>query len=64
MSNSIIDGDSGYALKKYLMIPFLNPINEGQNIYNEAHTRTRNVVKRNYGVWKKRFPILAVGIKI
>lgn len=46
------------------MTPFLNPTDEGQNIYNEAQIRTRNVVERSYGVWKKRFPILAVGINM
>lgn len=64
MSDSILLGDSGYALKKYLMTPFLNPNGEGQNIYNETQIRTRNVVERSYGVWKKRFPILAVGINM
>lgn len=64
MRNSIIVGDSGYALKNYLMTPFLNPNCEGQNIYNEAQIRTRNVVERSYGVWKKRFPVLAVGINM
>lgn len=64
MRNSIIVGDSGYALKSYLMTPFLNPNGEGQNIYNEAQIRTRNAVERSYGVWKKRFPVLAVGINM
>jgi len=50
MRNSIIVGDSGYALKSYLMTPFLNPNGEGQNIYNKAQIRTRNAVERNYGV--------------
>jgi len=64
MSNSILVGDSGYGLKNYLMTPFLNPNGEGQNIYNEGQIRTRNVVERSYGVWKKRFPVLALGINI
>jgi len=32
MRNSIIVGDGGYALKNYLMTPFLNPNDERQNI--------------------------------
>ncbi|GFT42081.1 putative nuclease HARBI1 [Trichonephila clavipes] len=46
-------GDSGYPLLSYLMTPFLNPVGAGQ--YNAAHARARNVVERQYGVWKKRF---------
>lgn len=59
MKDSILVGDSGYALKT-----FLNPTGDGQNIYNEAQIRTRNAIERSYGVWKKRFPVLAVGINM
>jgi len=62
MKDSILVGDSGYALNKFLMIPFLNPTGDGQNTYTEAQIRARNAVERSYGVWKKRFPVLAVGI--
>jgi len=64
MKDSILVGDSGYALKTFLMTPFLNPTGDGQNTYNEAQIRTRNAVERSYGVWKKRFPVLAVGINM
>lgn len=32
--------------------------------YNESLIRTRNTVERSYGVWKRRFPILATGINV
>ncbi|GFQ92457.1 nuclease HARBI1 [Trichonephila clavata] len=47
-------GDSGYPLRSYLMTPFLNPVGAGQVRYNAAHARARNVVERQYGVWKKK----------
>ncbi|XP_053604215.1 putative nuclease HARBI1 [Plodia interpunctella] len=57
-------GDSGYPLKSHLLTPYLNPVSRGQQKYNEAHIKTRNVVERQYGVLKRRFPVLAVGIRL
>ncbi|CAI6354834.1 unnamed protein product [Macrosiphum euphorbiae] len=34
------------------------------NKYNESLIRTRNTVERSYGVWERRFPILATGINV
>ncbi|KAF9800223.1 hypothetical protein SFRURICE_004436 [Spodoptera frugiperda] len=56
--NSLILGDSGYELKQYLLTPFLNPSSPAENLYNEAHIRTRNTVERCFGVCKNRFPVL------
>lgn len=57
-------GDSGYALKPYLMTKLTNTRNEAEDLYNESIIRTRNVVERLFGVWKKRFPILKFGMRI
>ena len=37
--------------------------NEKKNIqlYNESHIRTRTRVEHTFGLWKRRFPILAYG---
>lgn len=34
-----------------------------EQLYNESHVRTRNSVERQIGVWKRRFPILAYGLR-
>lgn len=57
-------GDSGYAVEKFLLTPLQNVNTEPEALYNEALIRTRNVVERKYGVWKRRFPILSQGIKV
>ena len=33
-------------------------------LFNESQIRTRNVVERSYGVWKRRFPVLANGLRV
>lgn len=33
-------------------------------MYNEAHKRTRNSIERTIGVLKRRFPVLAYGIRL
>lgn len=60
----LILGDSGYFLKNYLLTPVLNPNTYGEACYNAAHIATRNVIERFFGVWKRRFPVLAYGCRL
>ncbi|XP_016660548.2 putative nuclease HARBI1 [Acyrthosiphon pisum] len=57
-------GDSGYALKPYLLTSISNPVGRIQMLYNESQIRTRNVVERSFGVWKRRFPVLSLGLRL
>lgn len=62
--DGLIVGDGGYGVKSYLLTSLLNPVTRAENLYQESQIRTRNVVERCYGVWKRRFPVLSLGIRL
>ncbi|GJQ72227.1 hypothetical protein Trydic_g3318 [Trypoxylus dichotomus] len=57
-------GDSGYTLQPYLMTKLQEARTVAENLYNESIIITRNVVERQYGVWKRRFPTLRFGMRL
>ncbi|KAJ3653970.1 hypothetical protein Zmor_013188 [Zophobas morio] len=60
----LILGDSGYAIRPFLLTPLRAPVTRAEQLYNESQIRTRNPVERCFGVWKRRFPALAFGIRL
>ncbi|XP_063216596.1 putative nuclease HARBI1 [Bacillus rossius redtenbacheri] len=56
--------DGGYPSKPYLLSPLENPITEEERLYNESQIRSRNTVERLFGCWKRRFPVLSLGINV
>lgn len=62
--NAVLVGDSGYACKQYMMTPLDHCITPAEHLYNEAQIRTRNPVERIFGVWKRRFPVMAIGLRV
>lgn len=62
--NCVLVADSGYPMQSYIITPMLHPITDIENLFNESQIRTRNPVERSYGVWKRRFPILSLGINV
>lgn len=61
---NIIVADGGYKNTKSVLTPLLNPTKPEEILYNESIIRTRCCVERSYGVWKRRFPILSLGIRL
>lgn len=62
--NCVILGDSAYPLNTYLMTPLSDPATPAEIAYNSAHKTSRNAIERTFGVWKRRFPIIAAGTQI
>lgn len=52
----------GYACKPYLLTPLLNPMTDPEKKYNKAQIKTRNIIERVFGVWKRKFPCLRRGL--
>ncbi|KAI4466080.1 cyclic nucleotide-gated cation channel subunit a [Holotrichia oblita] len=61
---NLLVGDSGYGNKPYLFTPLSNRRTPVEHLFNEAQIRTRNPIERCFGVLKRRFPILTLGIKL
>lgn len=57
-------GDRGYALQRYLLTPLSSPQTAAERLYNESQIRTRNVVERTFGVWKRRFPCVGSKLRV
>lgn len=47
-----------------MLTPYLNPADRAQQLYNQAHIRTRTIIENVFGIWKRRFPILAYGCRL
>jgi hypothetical protein len=63
MGDGLLVGDSGYAVRKYMMTPLNNPVTPAEILYNESHRRTRNIIERTFGNWKRRFPVISIGTR-
>ncbi|PSN41317.1 hypothetical protein C0J52_20243 [Blattella germanica] len=61
--NCFLLGDSAYPCRLYLLTPLQEPTNDAEVRYQQSHIATRNPVERIFGVWKKRFPVLARGMR-
>jgi DDE superfamily endonuclease len=53
-----VTGDSGYPLEPWLMTPITSPTTAAEIAYNSAHSRTRVVIERCFGLLKSRFRCL------
>ncbi|XP_036150400.1 putative nuclease HARBI1 [Monomorium pharaonis] len=62
--NAVLVGDGGYACTSYMMTPLDQCNTAAEHLYNESQIRTRNSIERLFGVWKRRFPVMALGLRV
>ncbi|XP_041420063.1 putative nuclease HARBI1 [Xenopus laevis] len=56
--NGWLLGDSGYAVKPWLITPLLNPLTAAEDNFNSSHKATRCIIERTFGILKSRFRCL------
>lgn len=44
-----------------MFTPLRNPITPSEQKYNKSQIRTRNIIERTFGLWKRKFPCLRRG---
>ena len=57
-------GDGGYACRRYMMTPIINPTTNAEKAYNNAQISARNCIERTNGMLKRRFPALKYGLRL
>jgi hypothetical protein len=61
--DGFLRGDSGYACRPFILTPLLHPRTAAEEAYNTSHKATRNPIERCFGVLKRRFPCLDIGLR-
>jgi len=60
----LLVADGGYRNTNYMATPHLNTQTAEEQLYNTSHISTRNVVERSYGILKRRWPVLSMGMRV
>lgn len=61
-TDSVLLGDSAYGVDYYMCKPLRNPITNAETNYQQSQIKSRNVAERAFGVLKRRFPCLQLGM--
>uniref|UniRef100_A0A2A4IXD7 DDE Tnp4 domain-containing protein n=1 Tax=Heliothis virescens TaxID=7102 RepID=A0A2A4IXD7_HELVI len=64
LGNCWLLGDNAYPNRPYLLTPVFNPTTAQEMRYNEAHIQTRRAIDRAFGVWKRRFPVISLTMRL
>ena len=61
--DGILLGDSGYPLRKYLLVPVSKPATASEHRYNTAQFKTRTRIEQAFGLLKQRFRVLRIPLR-
>ncbi|XP_021180962.3 putative nuclease HARBI1 [Helicoverpa armigera] len=64
LGNCWLLGDNSYPNRPYLLTPVYNPSTAQEVRYNEAHIQTRRAIGRAFAVWKRRFPVISLTMRL
>lgn len=62
LHNGLLLRDSAHPLKQYLPTSIINLQTAAEQLYKDSHICTRNIIKHLFGIWKRRIPILTLGM--
>lgn len=57
-------GDSGYPLRKWLMVPYIDPSSNDQERFNNVLSKARVKVEQCFGILKRRWSINKTGYRL
>lgn len=57
-------GDSGYPCLPFLMTPYSNTSTPSHQRYNDALCKTRVKIEQTFGILKRRFACLSLGLRV
>ncbi|RWS18429.1 putative nuclease HARBI1-like protein, partial [Leptotrombidium deliense] len=57
-------GDAGYPCKTYFMTPLSKCNSPAEEKYQKVHVKTRNVIERTFGAWKRKFFCLSSKLRL
>lgn len=60
--DSIVLGDSAYGPEYYMCKPLRNAVTNTEKKYQRSQIKTRNVAERTFGLLKRRFACLSIGM--
>ena len=60
--DGMLIGDRGYPCLPFLTTALVNPQTDEELTYNNIQSRTRQIVERTFGIWKRRFACLSRGL--
>ncbi|XP_060592355.1 putative nuclease HARBI1 [Ruditapes philippinarum] len=62
--DGLLVGDSAYPCRPFLMTPYNQPSDEKERKFNSALCRARVLIEQSFGILKRRFPCLQVGLRM